>query len=366
MVRRRFFRHCGTQGLVVVSQPGKWAQWSYKVLDLFCGSGGSSWGARAAGARIVCGVDADATARNAYAENFPEARALRFKMTRNTRPSEFGDLGRINLLLASPECTNHTIARGSRPINHHSRATARFVLNFAAVLLPRWIVIENVTQMKAWKGYDDLVGELRGLEYKVLPLTLDARSFGVPQQRRRLFILCDRERDPVSPVPAVPPTLSSVADILDPPGTWRSTPLRREERAKATLERADKAIAALGEGVPFLIVYYGSDASGGWQSLDRPLRTVTTIDRFGLVTWEDGVPQLRMLQVPELTRAMGFGSGYRLDSVGRRRDRIRLLGNGVAPPVMEAVVRTLTAAPGEVTAAGRQNKDAAEGPRSGG
>jgi DNA (cytosine-5)-methyltransferase 1 len=51
---------------------------------------------------------------------------------------------------------------------------------------------------------------------------------------------------------------------------------------------------------------------------------------------------LRMLQVPELMRAMGFGDDYVLDSVRQRRDRIRILGNGVAPPVMQAIVQTLT------------------------
>jgi C-5 cytosine-specific DNA methylase len=49
---------------------------------------------------------------------------------------------------------------------------------------------------------------------------------------------------------------------------------------------------------------------------------------------------LRMLQVPELKRAMGFSEDFRLDQ-GTRRDRIRLLGNAVCPPVMEAVVRSL-------------------------
>jgi DNA (cytosine-5)-methyltransferase 1 len=48
---------------------------------------------------------------------------------------------------------------------------------------------------------------------------------------------------------------------------------------------------------------------------------------------------LRMLQVPELRRAMGFPSDFRLS--GQRRDQIRLLGNGVAPPVMKAVVEQL-------------------------
>lgn len=313
-----------------------------RILDLFCGGGGSSWGARAAGGYIVCGIDADPIARDAYARNFPKARALRLKMTRNTTPGAIGDLGRIDLLLASPECTNHTMARGSRRINHHSRATARFVVNFAAELLPRWVVIENVIQMRDWKGYGPLIAELEDLDYNVLPVTLDARDFGVPQQRRRLFLLCDREGDPVPPVPGSRREAGTVTDILDPPGTWKSTPLRREGRAKPTLERAERAIAALGEGVPFLIVYYGSDAGGGWQTLDRPLRTITTIDRFGLVTWEGKEPYLRMLQVPELMRAMGFSDDYSLDGVGRRRDRIRLLGNGVAPPVMKAIVGALT------------------------
>jgi len=91
---------------------------------------------------------------------------------------------------------------------------------------------------------------------------------------------------------------------------------------------------------PFLIVYYGSDGSGGWQPIDRPLRTLTTLDRFGLVTWNRNTPMLRMLQPPELQRAMGFNGHYVLP-FGTRRDRIKLLGNGVCPPVMKAVVQSL-------------------------
>jgi DNA (cytosine-5)-methyltransferase 1 len=98
----------------------------------------------------------------------------------------------------------------------------------------------------------------------------------------------------------------------------------------------------MGEGKSFLLVYYGTDAGGGWQRLDRPLRTVTTVDRFALVKPNGGLPKMRMLQVPELKRAMGFGPGYRLNG-GTRRDRIKLLGNAVCPPVMEAVVRAITA-----------------------
>ncbi len=52
---------------------------------------------------------------------------------------------------------------------------------------------------------------------------------------------------------------------------------------------------------------------------------------------------LRMLQVPELQRAMGFDPGFILDK-GARQDRVRLLGNGVSPLVMKAVVGSLSGA----------------------
>jgi DNA (cytosine-5)-methyltransferase 1 len=48
-----------------------------------------------------------------------------------------------------------------------------------------------------------------------------------------------------------------------------------------------------------------------------------------------------MLQPSELQRAMGFNKKYVLP-YGTRRDRIKLLGNGVCPPVMKAVVKSLT------------------------
>src|SRR5438876_5513811 len=43
-----------------------------------------------------------------------------------------------------------------------------------------------------------------------------------------------------------------------------------------SIERANRAISRLGRKKPFLLVYYGSDAAGGWQRVNRPLRTITT------------------------------------------------------------------------------------------
>lgn len=317
---------------------------SIRTVDLFCGAGGSSWGAVKAGAEIVMGVDAWDRAIETYSHNH-HGRGVHMKMTPRTRPRDLGLKNqKIDLLLASPECTNHTCAKGARERCEDSKLTANYVLNFAKDLEPRWIVIENVVHMKQWPGFDPLINRLNRLGYECCVQTLDASDFGVPQTRRRMFIMASRDTAP-SPVvvPEVP--IISAMDILDYDfDKDEDRHVSREfypGRAEPTIQRFHRGIEALGKFNPFLIVYYGSDAAGGWQALDRPLRTITTLDRFGLVTWRGKTPFFRMLQPSELRRAMGFRDSDNYVFTGNRREQIKQLGNGVCPPVMEAIVRHL-------------------------
>ncbi len=135
--------------------------------------------------------------------------------------------------------------------------------------------------------------------------------------------------------------LKNARSVIDWSGIYQSKPLYKEGRAQATIERAERAMDALGRGKPFIIVYYSSDYAGGWQSLDAPLRTITTVDRFGLVTWQGDTPYLRMLQPLELIKAMGAPTTKHLLSNGSRRDRVKLCGNGVCSPVMEVIFRCI-------------------------
>jgi DNA (cytosine-5)-methyltransferase 1 len=191
--------------------------------------------------------------------------------------------------------------------------------------------------MRPWSRYGELKDALGELGYNVREFVLDASDFGVPQSRRRLFVVCDREGG-VGEVKV--PRLrrkKTVEEILDAPGKWRTSPLYRAGRAKATLARAERGFAEVGKAASFLLVYYGTDGCGGWQKIDRPLRTVTTVDRFALVSPSGDGHSIRMLQVSELKRAMGFKSDYLMEQ-GTRRERVKILGNGVCPPVMQAIV----------------------------
>ena len=311
-----------------------------RALDIFCGAGGSSAGARAAGAEIVSGIDACRIATGTFESNFPDATVVTGRLEDVDLTELKRSIGRIDLLLASPECKNHTCARGAAPADESSRATALQAMEYARAFQPRWLVLENVIHMRPWSGYPALKEGLEELGYKLAEQVLNSSDFGVPQSRRRLFLIGDRKKRPRFVGPQ--PTEESVAveSVLDEPGTWRMSPLFGPRRAKATITKAKRAFAALPEGTSFLLVYYGNDGSGGWQPLDRPLRTITTVDRFALVEHDGDIWRMRMLQVPELRRAMGHADDFKLP-VGSRRDRIRLLGNGVCPPVMEAVVRSL-------------------------
>lgn len=95
----------------------------------------------------------------------------------------------------------------------------------------------------------------------------------------------------------------------------------------------------------FLIKYYGSDQD---PQMGAPLHTVTTKDRFGLVTVR-GEPYaivdigLRMLSPRELYRAQGFPETYVIDrgADGRamtKTAQVRMCGNSVCPPLARAIV----------------------------
>jgi len=311
-----------------------------RAIDLFCGAGGSSLGAAAAGVEIVAGFDIWPVAARVYAANFPRARFHLCDLVALDESDIWiirDDLGPVDLLLASPPCTDYSLARGAKPPSSAGLDLPWCVWAFARVFLPRWIVVENVVQMRRWHGYRALLHALMRLGYRVCVRILDAADFGVPQRRRRLYIVCDREAEP----PEIAPRTAHrpARDVIDP-GVGVYKPLYAPWRARATIERVERALRALGRDATFLSVYYGSGPQ--WQTLDAPLRTVTTSGHFALVRpdWRGG-HEMRMLQVDELRAAMGFPASFVLDGC-TRTDTMRLLGNAVCPPVMQAVVGSLT------------------------
>jgi DNA (cytosine-5)-methyltransferase 1 len=309
-----------------------------KFVDLFCGGGFGGRGAVSAGAEPILAVDAWDLAADTYKSNFPMAEVI-CSPIENLNPYELARLYKPDVLLTSPECTSHSIARGAKPGSEKSKETAIGIIPWLEAMEPRWLIVENVSRMKKWGRHSELVSSIENYGYKVNDLLLNSADFGTPQARKRMFLVCDKQGTEITAqdlISVLHSKKKSARHVIDWTGQYKSSPLYKSGRALATIERAEKAMKELGRKKDFIIVYYGSDYAGGWQSLDAPLRTVTTLDRFGLVTWQDDIPYLRMLQPPELLKAMGAGAKHQLPH-GSRRNKVKLCGNGVCSPVMEAI-----------------------------
>lgn len=296
-----------------------------RAVDLFAGAGGSSTGATWAGARVVAAVNhwkvavATHTAAHPDAAHFCEDAAV---LDPTTLPAH-------DLLLASPSCTGHTRARGvERPHHDSARATAWCVLRVAEAQRPRAIVVENVPEMLVWACYRGWRLALSDLGYRISEQVLDVADLGVPQHRRRLFVVATRTRRPLVIAPGTAPHVGARSIVDLEAGTWR--PWRR--LVPASVARIEAAQARFGETC--LVAYYGSDAG---RSLDAPLGTVTTHDRHMIVRGDVA----RMLSVGELLAAQGFPADYPL--TGTHAERVMQVGNANAPPMARHIVARVMA-----------------------
>lgn len=293
------------------------------AVDLFAGAGGWTEGATQAGVRVVAAINHWPIAVQSHAANHP-ATEHRCQDVSLLDPR---DLPAHDLLLASPACTGHTRARGKeRPHHDASRSTAWAVVDVAEVTRVSALIVENVPEFRKWALYPMWRGALERLGYRLTENILNAADFGVPQDRVRLIVVGMLGKTPLAIVPPKV-TRRTAAEILDAGGRW--SPIRRPGRAAATLARIEAGRTAFGER--FLISFYGN--SKGGRSLDRPIGTITTKDRWAVI---DG-DRMRMVNLVEARRAMSFRESYQL--FGTPADQMKQLGNAVCPLKARETIR---------------------------
>lgn len=172
------------------------------VTDLFCGAGGSSLGAEAAGMQLVMAANHWQTAIDVHQQHFPDA-AHDVADISQADPRRYPA---TDVLLASPECTNHSQARGvSRrkqdptlwdkpdPAAERSRATMWDVPRFAEQIKYSAIVVENVVEATKWVGWRGWCQVMDDLGYTRTVLSHNSMHHGVPQSRDRIYVVFTRK-----------------------------------------------------------------------------------------------------------------------------------------------------------------------------
>ncbi len=353
--------------------------------------------------RCLFANDFDPRKAKAYADNWGE-RDLRCGDVATLTGADLP--GRADLAWASFPCQDLSLAGAGAGL---SGARSGAFWGFHALMrdlkaegrAPKIIALENVLGALTSKGGADfaaLCSALGALGYRFGALTIDAAHF-VPQSRPRLFLvaLADDFSPPehlTAPAPSAPfaaPALRRAAAGLPPPLAdrwlwWRlpeppranlslrdcldddpqDAPWHRAEETRAFLDAMSKAslrelAAARAKGsrqVGALFRRTRPDGAGGtrvraearFDGLAGCLRTPAGgSSRQFLIEVEGASTRSRLIGAREAARLMGLPESYRLPA--RRNDAYRLVGDGVAAPVVrflnDHLLEPLLAAPGE-------------------
>ena len=273
------------------------------AADLFCGAGGSSSGLVEAAQELginlrLLAVNHWQIAIDTHSLNHPTVEHL-CETLDNVNPRQVVPRGRLNLLIASPECTFHSNARGGKPMTEQGRASAWHVLRWCEALHVESVLIENVKEFRNWgplgsngrplkrrrgETYQAFLAALRSLGYTVEDKVVNAANHGDATTRERLFIMARKGRKQIKwPEPshaaAATPHLfgktrkrwRAAREIIDWEIPGQSIFTRKKPLAPNTLARIFAGLKRFG-GMDFILPQH---AGGRPRTLEEPIPTIT-------------------------------------------------------------------------------------------
>lgn len=275
------------------------------VADLLCGAGGSSHGCKKAieemglEMELVC-LNHWPTAIKTHEINFPEARHY-VQDIATVRPHLIVPEGYLDLLMASPTCTHHSVARGGKPTSDQQRSDPWHIITWLTELRVKRMIIENVWEFAGWGPVDPKTGKpikerkgeyfnawietIRRLGYDPEWRKLNAADYGDATTRQRFILMARNDGRKVSwPMPTHKRRDEVNGDLFAEDKPWRpareiidwdikgrSIFNRKKPLAPKTLARIYAGATKFGWPEPYLVVLRNHMAGRG---LDLPLPTI--------------------------------------------------------------------------------------------
>mgnify|MGYP001658065642 FL=1 len=157
-----------------------------KAVDLFCGCGGMSLGFQNAGYNIVVAFDNWEPAVRTYQKNF----------THPVRQEDLSDEHMISviselkpeIIIGGPPCQDFSSA-GHRDESLGRAMLSKRYTDIVSTAKPKYFVMENVPRIRLSKTYQYVRDTLKSAGYGLTEKIIDASYCGVPQKRKRLFLV---------------------------------------------------------------------------------------------------------------------------------------------------------------------------------
>lgn len=173
----------------------------FKVLDLFSGAGGLSWGLdKIKNITTVEAVDHDKFANVTFEKNFPKAKVITGDLLDDNVKKEIIKVAKergVNMIVGGPPCQGFSLK--GKNLGLDDPRNFMFLEYFALVkeIQPEVFVIENVKNLlNSENGYfkNQIIEKFSSLGYIINYGVLNAKNFGVPESRERAIIIGSKSR----------------------------------------------------------------------------------------------------------------------------------------------------------------------------
>jgi len=353
------------------------------AVDVFAGAGGLSLGFEQAGFRIALAIESDPKTGRTYRFNHPSTVLIEEKIGKLVPEDCLArvgvERGGLTALIGGPPCqgfseSNRRTRTLDNPRNHYYVEFFRFLDG----MQPLCFVLENVAGLKTLAGgllLQDILDRGKGSGYAVEVHELDATEFGVPQVRRRIFVVGCRSgvllphplkthgpglrpfvpvREAIGDLPRL--RSGAATDFLPYPKSVRPSEYQRAMRSSEEVVQgnlvttnSEKVLARYAwirpgqnwEAIPDDLMDNYQDATrchtGIYYRLraDHPSKVIGNFRKNMLIH----PSQDRGLSIREAARLQSFPDRYRfLGSIGFQQQQV---ADAVPPLLAEAVARTL-------------------------
>jgi len=169
-------------------------------IDLFSGAGGLSLGFEQAGFDVVAAVEIDPIHAAVHEYNFPDTRVFCMDITQLTGDELLTGVGmskgEVDVVFGGSPCQGFSLI-GKRLIDDSRNALLGHFARIVDEVRPKYFVLENVSGLTVGYGKEalqQLISEMEEVGYQVIPYqVLNAANYGVPQSRKRVFVIGYRE-----------------------------------------------------------------------------------------------------------------------------------------------------------------------------
>jgi DNA (cytosine-5)-methyltransferase 1 len=299
----------------------------FRFIDLFAGIGGMRIAFEAAGGKCVFTSEWDANAQKTYQANFGELPSGDITQVNENEISDF------DVLLAGFPCQPFSTIGQREGFKHKTQGTLFYdVLRIIEAKKPSSFLLENVKGLvshDSGKTLRIILESLTSIGYQVEYKILDAADFGVPQHRKRIYIVGFDTKKIKGEIKFFWPKPSQSRVGI---GQFVESGIQdhsiSEHLQKSYFDKLD-------DGRPQIIT----------RESDFPVKTLVStyhkIQRLTGTFVKDGPTGVRLLTANECKAIMGFPENFIIPV--SRTQMYRQMGNSVAVPVVRALAQEIAA-----------------------